>query len=123
MGGLLASFQSCAGCSSHLSCKTFEHIHKQNWLPSSLPSTIKLEAISTSLLFSGIIFTSPRCVQAVMNAEESTNNLERNWKESLVFSVGETTARLVQDNLHLSSEGSSAGNGKTLAPMILESEL
>lgn len=58
----------------------------------------------------------------MVNAVENVNNLDENWKESLVFAVGETTARLAQDYLNLRSEGSAAGNGKTLAPLIVESK-
>uniref|UniRef100_A0A1B6I713 Uroporphyrinogen-III synthase n=1 Tax=Homalodisca liturata TaxID=320908 RepID=A0A1B6I713_9HEMI len=73
-------------------------------------------------IYSGIIFTSPRCVRAVMNAIENAENLDHRWQELQTFAVGETTARLVNENLKLNPEGSCAGNGVTLAPIILSSK-
>uniref|UniRef100_A0A1B6KYP7 Uroporphyrinogen-III synthase n=1 Tax=Graphocephala atropunctata TaxID=36148 RepID=A0A1B6KYP7_9HEMI len=75
--------------------------------------------LSQPNLFSGIIFTSPRCVRAVINAVESAEQLDHRWRELQTYAVGEATARLVTENLKLNPEGSCAGNGFTLAPIIL----
>lgn len=56
-----------------------------------------------------------------MNAVKGSDSgvLDPRWQSLLTFAVGETTARLVRDNLQLSPQGSSAGNGVTLAPIII----
>lgn len=70
----------------------------------------------------GIVFTSPRCVKAVFNAVGTADNLNSKWYEELIFAVGETTARHVKDKLRLDSDGSFAGNGASLAPVIINSK-
>lgn len=62
--------------------------------------------------------TSPRCVRGVISAINNST-LHLDWHNYPIFTVGETTARIVSTYLDLKTEGSCAGNGAALAPIIL----
>ncbi|KAM4635887.1 uroporphyrinogen-III synthase isoform 1-T3 [Discoglossus pictus] len=74
--------------------------------------------------YDGLIFTSPRAVEAVKLCLEKTNNkeaweksLRQNWDSKPTYVVGKATAALV-DEIGLSSEGEGAGNAEKLADYI-----
>ncbi|ERL94413.1 uroporphyrinogen-III synthase [Dendroctonus ponderosae] len=72
--------------------------------------------------YSGVIFSSPRCVQAVQLSSEISNHLEQ-WKVKDNFVVGETTYKAALDKLTWNCTGGSAGNAKNLANDILKNKL
>lgn len=74
--------------------------------------------------YEGLIFTSPRAVEAVAlclqtsaNKEAWECSLKNNWNSKSVYVVGKATASLVED-LGLSSEGETSGNAEKLADHI-----
>ncbi|CAH0394447.1 unnamed protein product [Bemisia tabaci] len=70
--------------------------------------------------YSGIVFTSPRCVKAVSEALK-LNHLPPGWESRKVFVVSEKTDQLVRSVLNFSSTvGASAGNEESLISVILE---
>lgn len=78
------------------------------------------EKLANSNEFSGVIFSSPRCVQAVKLASEISNHLEQ-WKVKENFVVGGTTYKAALDKLAWSCSGENAGNARNLANDILKS--
>ncbi|XP_043912122.1 uroporphyrinogen-III synthase isoform X2 [Protopterus annectens] len=78
--------------------------------------------------YDGIIFTSPRAVEAVQRSIEE-NNITENWQNSLkqhwsnksVYVVGKATASLVKD-LGLVPQGEDCGNAEKLASYICNQE-
>lgn len=83
----------------------------------------RLNDLRTKLLqpekYAGIIFTSPRCVEAVRQSLQS-NELPDVWKMLYNYSVGEVTHNLAQSSLHLFTQGKQTGNAKNLADFIVE---
>ncbi|KAK9502165.1 hypothetical protein O3M35_012749 [Rhynocoris fuscipes] len=69
--------------------------------------------------YSGIVLLSPRCVKAVKLSAADMSL----WKKHRIFVVGEKTAKLVESELDLESEGSSSGNAKALANFILQQSI
>ncbi|XP_072029874.1 uroporphyrinogen-III synthase-like isoform X2 [Amphiura filiformis] len=71
--------------------------------------------------FSGIIFSSPRTVQAV---EKCLPDLGQDglpgWKPLTAYCVGQATANSVRDDLGLNPVGEQSGNAQNLAKIILE---
>ncbi|KAM5140758.1 uroporphyrinogen-III synthase isoform 2-T2 [Mantella aurantiaca] len=74
--------------------------------------------------YEGLIFTSPRAVEAVArclqmsaNKEAWEHSLKNKWNSKPVYVVGKATAVLV-DELGLSSEGETSGNAEKLADYI-----
>uniref|UniRef100_A0A1B6LB83 Uroporphyrinogen-III synthase n=1 Tax=Graphocephala atropunctata TaxID=36148 RepID=A0A1B6LB83_9HEMI len=57
--------------------------------------------------YGGIIFSNPRCVQAVADAIGGADELPDEWRKLSVFAVGETTARQAKDMLDLNTTTSS----------------
>lgn len=89
-------------------------------------------------MFSGLIFTSPRCVEsvhrAVLLSEEATtawnNSLKVNWASKQIFCVGPSTLEKALDLFMIPKEkappnfiSSTLGNSDDLARVILEGEL
>ncbi|XP_072280784.1 uroporphyrinogen-III synthase [Pyxicephalus adspersus] len=74
--------------------------------------------------YEGLIFTSPRAVEAVTlclqtstNKEAWAHSLKNKWNSKPVYVVGKATSSLV-DELGLSSEGQTSGNAEKLADHI-----
>ncbi|KAK7058748.1 hypothetical protein SK128_023752 [Halocaridina rubra] len=70
---------------------------------------------------SGIIFTSPRAVNAVTQIYSTLNvNYHYQWSEKKIFAIGEATSAAIQKNLRLNSIGKESGNAQQLAPIIIK---
>lgn len=70
--------------------------------------------------YAGIIFTSPRCIDAVQEALQS-NELPGGWKMLHNYAVGEVTHNLAMTSLHqLFTQGKQTGNASNLADFIIE---
>ncbi|XP_014241578.1 uroporphyrinogen-III synthase [Cimex lectularius] len=84
---------------------------------------VNLDELNTRLdhpdLYSGIIFSSPRCVEAV---KMSINDASL-WTNHRAFVVGEKTAKDVYVQLGMIPEGQASGNGKDLSKFILEQDI
>lgn len=68
--------------------------------------------------YSGIILSSPRCVNAcylALNGE----TIDPKWKTKRSFVVGETTYETALEKLGLKCEGSGTGNAENLATKII----
>ncbi|XP_069836134.1 uroporphyrinogen-III synthase [Dendropsophus ebraccatus] len=87
---------------------------------------VSLEHLSDKLAhpenYEGLIFTSPRAVEAVRlclekNKEVWEHSLKDKWNSKCIYVVGKATAALV-DELGLSSEGEASGNAEKLADLI-----
>lgn len=70
--------------------------------------------------FSGIIFTSPRSVEACEQAIIG-GKLDERWTVLHNYCVGEVTHNLVQSSLDLSPKGKHTGNANNLSDFIFES--
>ncbi|KAM4704274.1 uroporphyrinogen-III synthase isoform 2-T2 [Rhinophrynus dorsalis] len=75
--------------------------------------------------YNGLIFTSPRAVEAVKLCLEKTSNQEAwvrllrdKWNSKPVYVVGKATSSLVNE-IGLSSEGEASGNAEKLADHII----
>ncbi|XP_018493680.1 uroporphyrinogen-III synthase [Galendromus occidentalis] len=77
------------------------------------------KALQSAHKYSGIILTSPRCVQAVENVWSF--KIYEHWNERKVFVVGPSTARAVRDTLHLPAEGEETGSAEALSVLIARS--
>ncbi|KAJ8404823.1 hypothetical protein AAFF_G00332100 [Aldrovandia affinis] len=76
----------------------------------------------------GLIFTSPRAVEAVRMCLDANNrrevwinSIKDKWNEKSIYVVGKATAALVQD-LGLIPQGEDAGTADVLSRFILEKE-
>ncbi|XP_013109708.1 uroporphyrinogen-III synthase [Stomoxys calcitrans] len=70
--------------------------------------------------YEGIIFTSPRCVEAVCKALDK-QELPGGWKMLRNYAVGEVTHNMVHDHLQqLFTHGKQTGNARALAEFIIE---
>lgn len=70
--------------------------------------------------YAGIIFTSPRCIEAVQQALEG-RELKGAWKMLHNYAVGETTHALAHDMLNqLFTHGKQTGNARNLAEFIVD---
>ncbi|XP_030767271.1 uroporphyrinogen-III synthase-like [Sitophilus oryzae] len=78
---------------------------------------VKLE---NCINYSGIIFSSPRCVQAVHLASE--NSLFEKWRDKTNFSVGEETCATALKKLNLVCDGKESGNALCLSKVILQNK-
>ncbi|XP_075072095.1 uroporphyrinogen-III synthase [Mixophyes fleayi] len=79
--------------------------------------------------YEGLIFTSPRAVEAVRGCLEKPSNkeawdhsLKDKWNAKYIYVVGKATASLV-DGLGLSSEGEASGNAEKLADLICSKQV
>lgn len=70
--------------------------------------------------YEGIIFSSPRCVQAVYLATENDRIIEP-WRDKNNFSVGEATYTEALNKLGLESDGKGSGNAVNLSKVIVGS--
>lgn len=71
--------------------------------------------------YSGILLSSPRCVQAVQMAFED-NHYSEEWKTKHNFVVGEATYKVALEKLSLDCLGKDTGNAINLSKLILESK-
>lgn len=82
-----------------------------------------LEQLQTKLVdpdsFSGIIFTSPRSVEACEQAIKGSH-LDKKWKELHNYCVGDVTHNLVHSALDMNARGKQAGNANNLADFVFE---
>ncbi|XP_022663559.1 uncharacterized protein LOC111251336 [Varroa destructor] len=76
-------------------------------------------ALKSAHKYSGIIFSSPRCVRAV--EQVWSFKIYEHWNERKVFVVGPSTSRAVKDSLHLPTEGEETGSAEALAVLIRKS--
>lgn len=72
--------------------------------------------------FSGLIFSSPRCVEATRLSLNS-GTLNKEWSHKVNYVVGETTYKDVLDKLELDCVGKESGNAVNLSKIILASIL
>lgn len=79
--------------------------------------------ISTPNLWSGMILTSTRCVDALVQCWNNLPNydyLHNQWSQSVILTVGESTRVYLQNKLNLNSIGHHTGNAQSLSEFILE---
>lgn len=69
--------------------------------------------------YEGIIFTSPRSVEAVRKATETQSGALDSWKKKSNYSVGDSTSELALSFLHLEPKGKESGNAQRLANLII----
>lgn len=70
--------------------------------------------------FSGIIFTSPRSVEACEQAVKQTH-FDKKWKELYNYCVGDVTHNIVHTALDMNTRGKATGNANNLAEYIFDS--
>ncbi|CAH1171135.1 unnamed protein product [Phaedon cochleariae] len=70
--------------------------------------------------YSGLIFSSPRCVHAVYLATNDTKSLIDSWQSKHNFAVGEATYKDALDKLSLECKGKESGNAVNLSKVIME---
>lgn len=69
----------------------------------------------------GIIFTSPRAVEAILQSIPDWNmSMQTQWKNHQHFAVGEATALSLSENIKLQSNGKGTGNALQLAELIIK---
>ncbi|XP_043087186.1 uroporphyrinogen-III synthase isoform X2 [Puntigrus tetrazona] len=103
--------------------------HTASLIPVLSFRLVSLEELSERLLqperFGGLIFTSPRAVEAVQTCLHSLTHkwdaVKDKWNEKSVYVVGKATASLVVE-LGLTAVGEDTGNMSALAPLILQRE-
>lgn len=76
------------------------------------------EKLLNAEAFSGLIFSSPRCVHATSQALTKTEIREL-WSAKKNFAVGETTSVKALENLGLSCAGEDSGNAERLSQVII----
>ncbi|XP_053548496.1 uroporphyrinogen-III synthase isoform X2 [Bombina bombina] len=86
------------------------------------------EKLSHPEMYDGLIFTSPRAVEAVKLCLEKSSNrkawersLREKWNSKSVYVVGKATAALVNE-IGLLSEGEETGNAENLSEYICSKE-
>ncbi|GLH05935.1 Uroporphyrinogen-III synthase [Gryllus bimaculatus] len=103
-------------------------IEDTGFLPKTIP-VLDFEYCNLELLkdclarpadYSGIIFTSPRAVKAVVKCLESAENCLPEWKEHSMFVVGESTKRILKNDLGLIGRCGSTENAQGLAECITQ---
>ncbi|XP_050533136.1 uroporphyrinogen-III synthase [Daktulosphaira vitifoliae] len=72
--------------------------------------------------YSGLVLTSPRCLRGVMKSLKN-DKLDENWHQKPIFVVGETTSRLVVNELNQEPVGAYSGNAMSLIPILSKYEL
>lgn len=77
--------------------------------------------LKQSTEFSGLILSSPRCVQAVQMTNANSNCITE-WKAKSNFVVGEATYKSALAKLGLDCLGKETGNAGNLSKMILDSK-
>lgn len=69
--------------------------------------------------FEGLIFSSPRCVQATYLSDKDRKLLQF-WHDKQNFVVGEATYKDAYEKLNLECRGKNTGNALKLSQLILE---
>lgn len=70
--------------------------------------------------YEGLIFTSPRCVEAVVKALENTE-MPGGWKMLHNYAVGEVTHNMAMNELQqMFTQGKQTGNARALAEFIID---
>ncbi|XP_073541156.1 uroporphyrinogen-III synthase isoform X1 [Phyllobates terribilis] len=107
------------------------HGYQTTLIPVLSFTFVSLEHLSDKLThpenYAGLIFTSPRAVEAVKlcleNRKEAwEHSLKEKWNRKSIYVVGKATAALV-DDLGLSSEGEASGNAEKLADLICSKQI
>lgn len=70
--------------------------------------------------FEGIIFSSPRCVQAIYLVVKDKQDMLNPWQSKHNFVVGEKTYEYALNKLKLSCIGRETGNALKLSQVIVE---
>nr|CAI5848935.1 unnamed protein product [Callosobruchus analis] len=78
------------------------------------------ERLLNSEHYSGLAFSSPRCVEAVSLAIGGNKDIMNKWKLKLNYVVGEETYREALEKTGLDCRGREAGNAINLSRIILE---
>ncbi|XP_023343956.1 uroporphyrinogen-III synthase isoform X2 [Eurytemora carolleeae] len=76
-------------------------------------------AVESAAEYTGIVFTSKRAVESVVNLQIDIQIL----KEKDIYAVGPGTADFLQDKFGFASKGSETGSGEALAIFIIEENL
>lgn len=80
-----------------------------------------LEKLTAPDLYSGIVFTSPRSVEACEAVlTEQRFKLDEKWKQLHNYCVGEVTHNLIHVALDLNARGKHTGNANNLADFMFE---
>lgn len=79
------------------------------------------DKLDKSTDFSGLILSSPRCVQAVQMTIANSNCIKE-WKAKSNFVVGEATHKAAVAKLGLNCLGKDTGNAGNLSKVILDSK-
>lgn len=86
-----------------------------------------LETLRNKLLshthYEGIIFSSPRCVQATYMASKHTKDIMKPWQSKTNFVVGEATYADALGKLQLECEGKETGNSVNLSQYIVKGRI
>ncbi|XP_073408876.1 uroporphyrinogen-III synthase isoform X2 [Dendrobates tinctorius] len=107
------------------------HGYQTTLIPVLSFTFVSLEHLSDKLThpenYAGLIFTSPRAVEAVKLCLENSkdaweHSLREKWNCKSIYVVGKATAALV-DDLGLSSEGEASGNAEKLADLICSKQV
>uniref|UniRef100_D3TQC3 Uroporphyrinogen-III synthase n=2 Tax=Glossina TaxID=44049 RepID=D3TQC3_GLOMM len=105
-----------------------EELHRHYFNPIFVPTLSfgfkNLDKLNAKLQhpddYSGLIFTSPRCVEAVCKALKN-NELPGAWKMLHNYAVGEVTHNLAMSDLQqLFTHGKQTGTARSLAEFIIE---
>ncbi|XP_069610060.1 uroporphyrinogen-III synthase [Ranitomeya imitator] len=107
------------------------HGYQTTLIPVLSFTFVSLEQLSDKIThpenYAGLIFTSPRAVEAVKlclenNKDAWEHSLREKWNCKSIYVVGKATAALV-DDLGLSSEGEASGNAEKLADLICSKQI
>lgn len=80
-----------------------------------------LDALNRPNDHSGIIFTSPRAVEAThQQYSKLMVGVHSSWLDKKMFSVGETTANIIKEKLKFNAMGAHTGNSQQLAAFIID---
>lgn len=86
----------------------------------SLDLSVRNRVSSLSLRFAGLIVSSSRCATALVESfklMDDCTTLDR-WKCLKCYVVGDTTGRVMRENLSFECEGNTAGNMSNLLEII-----
>ncbi|XP_037318863.2 uroporphyrinogen-III synthase [Pungitius pungitius] len=108
------------------------HGHKATLIPVLSFKFVSLNTLSDKLFqpekYGGLVFTSPRAVEAVKmcleaeeRREEWNSSIKEKWNSSSIYVVGKATAALV-GNLGLKALGEDTGTADVLSRLIIERE-
>lgn len=108
------------------------HGHKATMVPVLSFKFVSLNTLSDTLFqpdkYGGLIFTSPRAVEAVKlcleaeeRREEWNSSMKHKWNAKSIYVVGKATASLVR-NLGLNPVGEDTGTADVLSRVIIERE-